>query len=241
MNNLLRENVMTILRNSHSDGMVTERLDDIGDEIVKTAGEPSYDELVMMLCSVPLTYLPALLVTLVKECLTREVFAPGGLAKIITTTMGAPVSRSAPAITREIEAKRFSFLAHLYRQRDWSAVTFGPGLRTKGVSAHIRKELLEIEADPTDVKEWIDIAILGLDGAWRTGASPEQIVLTLAAKQAKNEAREWPDWRAASQDEPIEHVRTGEQDLGPDGESIPGIDVPPPTFRDNMRLGEADA
>lgn len=106
----------------------------------------------------------------------------------------------------------FDFHAHLTRQREWSERTFGPGTRTKGVIDHIRKELNEIEADPTDVKEWIDVVILGLDGAWRAGYSPDQIIAALAAKQAKNEARTWPDWRTMSPDQAIEHDRTAPGD-----------------------------
>lgn len=100
----------------------------------------------------------------------------------------------------------FNLLEHLRRQRNFSLHTFGPGARTKGVCEHIRRELIEIETDP-NLEEWIDVVILGLDGAWRTGASPEQIVAALVAKQRVNEARDWPDWRGKSQDEPIEHKR----------------------------------
>lgn len=102
----------------------------------------------------------------------------------------------------------FDFRAHLQRQRDWSAKTFGPGSRAKGVVDHIRKELREIEADPTDITEWIDVVILALDGAWRAGASPDQIIATLTGKQAKNEARVWPDWRTMPEDRAIEHDRS---------------------------------
>ncbi|MFN4098198.1 MAG: dATP/dGTP pyrophosphohydrolase domain-containing protein [Pararhodobacter sp.] len=103
---------------------------------------------------------------------------------------------------------RFDFAAHLARQRAWSEETFGPGARTKGVIDHIRKELAEIEADPADVEEWIDVVILALDGAWRAGFTPLQIIDTLEAKQSRNERRDWPDWRTASPDHAIEHVRT---------------------------------
>jgi len=104
--------------------------------------------------------------------------------------------------------ERFDFLAHLQRQRNWSEKTFGPGARTAGVCDHIRKELIEIEADPGDTKEWIDVVILGLDGAWRSGATPQQIIDAIVAKQTKNENREWPDWRTADPDKAIEHVRS---------------------------------
>lgn len=107
-------------------------------------------------------------------------------------------------------ATSFNLHGHLMNQRRWSERTFGPGPRTRGVVEHIRQELDEVLADPTDVEEWIDIAILALDGAWRAGGSPERIIATLQAKQAKNEARAWPDWRGRSEDEPINHDRSGE-------------------------------
>lgn len=96
----------------------------------------------------------------------------------------------------------------LDRQRSWSAETFGPGPRTLGVLNHIRSELDEIEADPEDLSEWIDVIILAIDGAWRAGHSPEDIIAAYHAKQEKNLARTWPDWRTMSQDQPIEHDRT---------------------------------
>lgn len=107
----------------------------------------------------------------------------------------------------EQAATTFDFRAHLARQRTFSESTFGPGARTAGVLDHIGKELREIKAAPTDLSEWIDVVILALDGAWRAGYSPDQIIDALTAKQAKNEARTWPDWRAAPQDKAIEHQR----------------------------------
>jgi DNA repair exonuclease SbcCD ATPase subunit len=107
---------------------------------------------------------------------------------------------------------------HLARQREWSERTFGPGPRTGGVIEHIRKELREIEAEPADLGEWVDVVILALDGAWRAGHEPEAILAAIKAKQEKNEAREWPDWRTASPDHAIEHVDAalGGQDVDTD-------------------------
>lgn len=107
----------------------------------------------------------------------------------------------------------YDLVGHLRRQRAFSERAFGPGRcgapdhRELGVIDHIRKELDEIAREPLSVEEWIDVAILAFDGAWRTGASPEQIAETLAAKQRRNEARRWPDWRAAAIGKAIEHVR----------------------------------
>lgn len=101
--------------------------------------------------------------------------------------------------------------AHLERQRRFSEATFGPGRRTKGIIDHIQKELVEIEQDPSDLGEWVDVIILGLDGAWRCGAEPAEIIAAIKAKQERNEARDWPDWRMADQDHAIEHDRTGDE------------------------------
>lgn len=121
-------------------------------------------------------------------------------------------------MTKTVE---FDLVKHLHRQREFSEKTFGPGDRAKGVVAHIRKELVEIEQDPQDLEEWIDVVLLALDGAWRTGASPEAIAAKLYFKQGKNERREWPDWRTMSLDDPIQHVKTVP-------ETIPLPPSPPP-------------
>lgn len=102
----------------------------------------------------------------------------------------------------------FDFAAHLKRQMEWSERTFGPGARSQAVVDHIRKELREVEADPSDLEEWIDVAALAFNGALRSGASPAEIIGTLVAKQTKCEAREWPDWRTAEPNKAIEHVRS---------------------------------
>ena len=111
--------------------------------------------------------------------------------------------------------------AHLSRQRRWSEHTFGPGTRTKGVLDHIRKELNEIEDDPLDVGEWVDVVILALDGAWRAGWMPQQIIDAITDKQARNEARVWPDWRTADPEKAIEHDRSHDKPAGPSGSVTP--------------------
>lgn len=103
---------------------------------------------------------------------------------------------------------RYDLVAHLERQQRFSVTTFGPGHRTKGVIDHIRKETKEVEADPLDLEEWIDLVMLSLDGAWRTGYPPEMIAAALEAKLTKNEQRDWPDWRTADPEKAIEHDRS---------------------------------
>jgi len=104
-------------------------------------------------------------------------------------------------------APSFNFHQHLLEQRAWSEKTFGPGYLCKGFIDHVRKELVEIEQDPNDLEEWIDVVILALDACWRIGASPSQIIGALQDKTAKNRARKWPDWRTRTNDKAIEHVR----------------------------------
>jgi hypothetical protein len=115
---------------------------------------------------------------------------------------------AAPAQDRQTNSGALDMVAHLHRQIEWSERTFGPGARTKGVIDHIRKELAEIEADPLDVKEWVDVIILAFDGAWRAGWQPVQILQAIFDKQEKNENRTWPDWRTMSPDKAIEHDRS---------------------------------
>lgn len=107
-----------------------------------------------------------------------------------------------PAVEPEPVATYFS------RQIEWSRATFGPALRTKGVIDHIRKELAEIEREPHDLSEWIDVVILAMDGFWRHGGNAEDLLPALLAKQRKNMARVWPDWRTMSEDSAIEHDRS---------------------------------
>lgn len=97
---------------------------------------------------------------------------------------------------------------HLHRQRKFSLGTFGPGSRVDGVLDHIAKEIVEVRESGGALEEWVDLVILALDGSWRSGASPEQVVAAIVAKQAKNEARTWPDWRTAEPGKALEHVRS---------------------------------
>jgi hypothetical protein len=97
-----------------------------------------------------------------------------------------------------------SLEAYLIRQWDWSRRTFGEGFRTKGICAHIRKELDEVEQRPFDLEEWTDVVILALDGYWRHGGSVHRLMAVLQAKQDKNFAREWP--APKSEDEAVGHL-----------------------------------
>lgn len=107
--------------------------------------------------------------------------------------------------------EHYDLVSHIFRQRSFSLRAFGPGSRKEGVIDHIRKELKEIEAIPNDLEEWIDVVLLAIDGAWRSGATPQEIADALLAKLEKNESRVWPDWRTAEPGKAIEHIRTESQ------------------------------
>jgi dATP/dGTP pyrophosphohydrolase len=101
----------------------------------------------------------------------------------------------------------FDLVEHIKRQIVFSYETFGPSQRTLGILDHLGKEMTEIAEHPFDLGEWIDVIILGIDGAWRAGYSAEQIAFALMTKQQENEEREWPDWRTVPEDKAIEHIR----------------------------------
>lgn len=112
------------------------------------------------------------------------------------------------------------FTAHLTRQAAVSRALFGPGPRTEGICDHIAKELNEIsiaEHEDDRAHEWVDVAILALDGLLRSiwAFDPhltapqvaDRAVKMLEAKQSKNEKRTWPDWRTVPGLRAIEHIR----------------------------------
>lgn len=108
----------------------------------------------------------------------------------------------------------YDLIEHMRRSFIFSQKTYGPGLRTNGLIDHIEKELKEIKKKPHDLMEWIDIIILGIDGATRCAYDqklpPQAVARALQQKQMINESREWPDWQTAPKDKAIEHVRKGD-------------------------------
>jgi hypothetical protein len=108
---------------------------------------------------------------------------------------------------------RLDLVGYIRGQIEVSTRAFGPpddpraGTRLAGVLEHMRREMIEVIDAPHDPFEWADLIILAIDGAWRQGIEPERLAAALLAKQSINRYREWPDWRLASPDEPIEHIR----------------------------------
>ena len=115
----------------------------------------------------------------------------------------------------------FDLMQYLKRQREFSRHAFGPGQHTAGLIDHIRKELIEVERAPRDLKKWIDVATLALDGAWRAGYSENEICEQLDATLTRNEGRTWPDWRTSDPNKAIEHDRTKDPTFYPRGGAHP--------------------
>lgn len=92
---------------------------------------------------------------------------------------------------------------------EWALLTFGPMTeeKRKGIIKHLRKELDEVEEDPTDPKEWIDVMILAIHGLFTLGLDGSDVLEDYFNKMLDNFEREWPDWRTADPTEPLEHVR----------------------------------
>lgn len=112
---------------------------------------------------------------------------------------------------QEHDQPGFCFISFFNDKADWSRETFGPGDRYSGVIEHIRRELKEIEANPSDLTEWVDVIFLAMDGAWRSaGADGEAIVRKMLEKHKINRERRWPDWRSLGADGVSEHVKDEE-------------------------------
>lgn len=100
-----------------------------------------------------------------------------------------------------------SFVSLVKEHKDWALATFGPDRDNEGLLKHILKEVEEVREDPNDVEEWMDIAILAIHGAWKTGASPEEVAQTLIMKLAKVQRRDWPKLEDQVPGKPIEHLK----------------------------------
>lgn len=111
------------------------------------------------------------------------------------------------ALETRVSLQMFDLVAHITHQQHWSQETFGPGERLEAILAHIVKEVEEVRESPRDLEEWVGVILLALDGARRQGYPATAICDALAAKQRKNEGRQWPDWRGHPTDQPIEHLR----------------------------------
>lgn len=94
-------------------------------------------------------------------------------------------------LEREPGVARLDIVEHLKRQRSWSEQTFGFGPRTASLLDHLQKELKEVAENPRDMDQWIDLVLLALDGALRTGHRPEDVAACIFHSQVRNEGRRW--------------------------------------------------
>lgn len=129
-----------------------------------------------------------------QACFSRATFGPGARTKGVTDHIRKELEEVEKCYSLDMEAYPHEFTT--------------PRL-TRHPSDKQRHEAA--------AKEWTDVAILGLDGLLRSisAANPgwtfdmvaHEAVIHIKSKQGKNELRDWPDWRQASGDKAIEHVR----------------------------------
>ena len=105
--------------------------------------------------------------------------------------------------------EKYDLRKYIHIQKEWSSKTFGNTERTEGICKHIKKEVNEIRQNPNDISEWCDVIILALDGAWRRGFTPDEIVKALIVKQNVNMRRKYP--MPKNDNEPSEHIRNNEE------------------------------
>ncbi|MCW6598651.1 DUF550 domain-containing protein [Yersinia ruckeri] len=101
----------------------------------------------------------------------------------------------------------FDFEAFIEDKWQFSQDTFGPNYAIGRVIDHLRKEVDEVAEKPSDLLEWVDVINLAIDGALRSGHQPSDISKGLLHKLEVMKSRDWPDWRTADENAPIEHVR----------------------------------
>ena len=91
--------------------------------------------------------------------------------------------------------------------KNWNFNTYGPGERLTGTIEHIKEELTEIEKEPHDIVEWVDVIMLAMNGALRHGHEPQDIIDAFFKKLEKNKARKWQNWQEVPEGQPIKHIK----------------------------------
>lgn len=93
-----------------------------------------------------------------------------------------------------------------HQQAEWSQATFGADTERgpAGPLKHLRKEIEEVLADPTDLIEYVDLQFLVFDAARRAGFTYPQFEAACFHKLEVNRSRRW---QKPTTDEPVEHVR----------------------------------
>lgn len=72
----------------------------------------------------------------------------------------------------------------------WAAKTF-PSATTQSALHHLKEEIKEVEADPTDVMEYADMLMLVMEAARLSGFSADDILKAFAQKHEINKSRIW--------------------------------------------------
>ena len=128
-----------------------------------------------------------------RGALWDAIMAAAARASVARSALSRLLTTPSPAVEEREGRLRREALAEVYDSRaEWSRRTFGEKAGYQGVVEHIRRELLEIEAEPTKLEEWVDVVMLAMDGAWRSaGADGAAFWEAFAAKARKNEARRW--------------------------------------------------
>ncbi len=81
--------------------------------------------------------------------------------------------------------------------------TFGQSTITSKL-IHLREEIDEVEADPSDIIEWADCTILLLDGLRKAGYSTEDLHDAMLKKMEINRNRKWGEM---DEDGVVRHVK----------------------------------
>ena len=91
-------------------------------------------------------------------------------------------------------------------QAEWSRSVFGADHERgpAGPLKHLAKEVVEAQANPGDLMEYVDCLFLVFDSCRRAGFNLEQLREGCWRKLAINKSR---TWQKPTSDEPVEHVR----------------------------------
>lgn len=101
----------------------------------------------------------------------------------------------------------YDLIKALKRQFEFSQRVFGAGPKTEQILRHISRQSVDTIARGNPTEEWVDIMILAMDGALRSGSTPYEIAGLLEYKMTVNEAREWPKLEDQVMDEPVHHIK----------------------------------
>ena len=86
----------------------------------------------------------------------------------------------------------------------WADETFGYGRKPRLILNHLKREVEEAIADPTDPIEYADCLLLLLDAARNAGIDGDQLIEYAYDKLKINTS---PKWGSPNEDGSIEHIR----------------------------------